>query len=207
MTWHKTVLAAALLVTLTGCAGSAGPTPSATPSTPASASATGTPSTGDTGPAPTAEQVTWAGNVCTATTDLQTQVQGLASAAATGGTGVVASIADQMTQIQTSTGTLLDTVKSAPRGSGDDSAYANVRSSAEKVDTSMKALQASVSQVQSASGAALVTALAKVVVDTGTMLTDLAGTVKAITTAMTDASSTLGQAFQGAPACAALTAN
>ena len=197
-----------LLVALTGCTMSGGSTPYSTPSpTPSSTSAGPMSTPGQTGSAPTADQITWAGNVCSDTTALQTQVQGLASAAATGGTEMVAAISNQMKQISASTGSLIDSVKSAPRGTSDDPGYSAVQSSAEKLDTSLKNLQDSAGTVEGASGAALITALGTVVADTGTMLTDVAGTVKAITTAMKDASSTLGQAFQAAPACDTLTAD
>ena len=202
------VTVAVLLLALTGCTASGGSMASPTPSPNTSAMSAGpTAMPGQTGPAPTADQITWAGNVCSDTTALQTQVQGLASAAATGGTEVVAAISDQMKQISASTGTLLGTVKSAPSGTSDDPGYADVKSSTDKLNTSLKTLQASAGTVEGASGAALITALGTVVADTGTMLTDVAAAVTAITTAMKDASSTLGQAFQAAPTCANLTAN
>lgn len=198
----KALTIAVVLAALAGCAGSDGSTPSPSPS-PTSASPT---STSSPGPAPTADQISWAGNVCSDTTALQSQVQGLASAAATAGTGVVTAISDQMKQISTSTGTLIDTVKAAPSATRDDPGYADVQSSTDKVDTSLKALQNSASTVEGTTGAALVKALGTVVIDTGTMLTDVAATVKAITASTQDASSTLGQAFRAAPDCAALTA-
>ncbi|MGY4856477.1 hypothetical protein [Cryobacterium sp. AP23] len=205
----KPIVVVAVLMLLAGCSGGGGggaysnPSPSPTPS----ATSSSTPSPGATGTAPTADQVTWAGNVCSDTTALQTEVQGLAAAAAAGGSQAATSISDQMGQISTSVGTLVDTVKSAPTGTGDDPGYAEVRSTTETVDQSFKTLQASAAEVEGATGVALVTALATVVADTGTLLTDLAATAKAIGTAMKDASSTLGQSFRAAPACASLTSS
>ena len=198
------VMAGAVLLLLTGCAASGSPTPSPTPAPTSSAGSTSTP--GGTGATPTADQVTWAGNVCSDTTALQNEVQALAAVAAAGGSGVGQAISDQVTQISASVGTLVETVKSAPTGTGDDPGYAAVRSSTDKVDQSLQKLQASASQVEGATGAALITALGTVVVDTGTVLTDIAATVTAISTAMKDASSTLGQSFRAAPECATLTA-
>jgi len=200
---------AVLLVLLSGTVGCSaeggGGAGSSSPSPTPSASPTATPSPGATGSAPTADQVTWAGKVCSDTTTVQTEVEGLATAAAAGGANVGTAVSDQMSQISASVGTLVDTVKSAPSGSGDDSGYTDVRTATEKVDTSLTALQASAAQVEGATGVALVTALATVVADTGTVLTDLAATVKAISAAMQDRTSTIGQAFRAAPECATLT--
>jgi len=200
------VMAGAVLLLLTGCAASGSPTPSPTPAPTSSAGSTSTSTPGGTGATPNADQVTWAGNVCSDTTALQNEVQALAAVAAAGGSGVGQAISDQVTQISASVGTLVETVKSAPTGTGDDPGYAAVRSSTDKVDQSLQKLQASASQVEGATGAALITALGTVVVDTGTVLTDIAATVTAISTAMKDASSTLGQSFRAAPECATLTA-
>jgi hypothetical protein len=203
----KPIVAVAVLVLLAGCSGGGGggaynnPSPSPT----SSATSSATPSPGATGTAPTADQVTWAGNVCSDTTALQAEVQGLAAAAAAGGSQAATSISDQMGQISTAVGTLVETVKSAPTGTGDDPGYAEVRSATEAVDQSLKTLQASAGEVEGATGVALVTALATVVADAGTLLTDLSATASAVGTAMKDASSTLGQAFRAAPACATLT--
>jgi hypothetical protein len=201
---------ALVLVLLTGCAaGSPAPSalPSAPPSTPSAVatpkpSATSTP--GATGAAPSVDQIDWAGDVCSDTAALQTEVQGLAAAAATGGADAVAAVGDQMTEVSAAAGTLVDTVKAPPSGTADDPRYTPVQSAIEGVDQSLQTLQGSASRVDGASGAALVSALATVVVDTGAVLTDVAATARAITTAMQDRASTVGQSFRAAPECTAL---
>jgi hypothetical protein len=197
---------ALVLMLLVGCSAGGGTSGSPSPApSPSATEPTASASPSASGPAPSAEQVSWAGDVCTDTTTVQTDLQGLALAATTGGADALTAVSDQMAQVSESAGTLIDTVRAAPSGSSDDPAYSAVRSSIDGVDQSLQALQASVTQVQGATGAALATALASVVVDAGTVLTDVAATARAITSAMQDRSSTVGQAFRAAPECTALT--
>ena len=199
----KPIVLMVLLVLLTGCtAGGDSASPSPTAST---GSATATATAGSTASPPTADQVTWAGTVCSDTTTLKTDVQGLAAAAATGGDSVGTAISKQMDTVSASVQTLVDTVKSPPENLGDDPELLAVQDSIDNVDQSLKSLEASASEVQGSTGAALVDALATVVGDTGDALNSVAATVQTITTAIDDTSSTLGQAFRAAPECADLT--
>jgi len=199
----KPIVLIVLLVLLTGCtAGGDSASPSPTAST---GSATATATAGSTASPPTADQVTWAGTVCSDTTTLKTDVQGLAAAAATGGDSVGTAISKQMDTVSASVQTLVDTVKSPPENLGDDPELLAVQDSIDNVDQSLKTLESSASQVQGTTGAALVDALATVVGDTGDALNSVAGTVQTVTTAINDTSSTLGQAFRAAPECADLT--
>ncbi|TFC51726.1 hypothetical protein E3T26_05215 [Cryobacterium sp. TMT1-21] len=75
------MLAAALA--LSGCANSAPSRPS--PTTSASASGSASASTPSAGAAPSADQTPWAGDVCISTSTLKSDLQGLATAATTGG--------------------------------------------------------------------------------------------------------------------------
>lgn len=202
---------AIVLILLTGCSaggggsgggGSGSPAPS---SDPPAESATSTP--GSTAAAPTTDQVDWAGDVCSDTAALQAEVQGLATAASAGGADAVSAVTDQMNEVSAAAGTLVDTVKDPPAGTADDPGYGPVQSSIDDVDQSLKALQGSASQVEGASGAALVTALGTVIVHTGAVLTDVAATASAITTAMSDRRSIVGESFRTAPQCTALTTN
>ena len=199
----KPIVLMVLLVLLTGCtAGGDSASPSPTAST---GSATATATAGSTASPPTADQVTWAGTVCSDTTTLKTDVQGLAAAAATGGDSVGTAISKQMDTVSASATDLVDTVKSPPENLGDDPELLAVQDSIDNVDQSLKTLESSASQVQGTTGAALVDALATVVGDTGDALNSVAGTVQTVTTAINDTSSTLGQAFRAAPECADLT--
>jgi len=197
---------ALVLALLAGCSAGGGATGSASPSPAPPASEPGSAaSPSSSGPAPSADQISWAGDVCTDTTTVQTDLQGLALAATTGGADALTAVSDQMAKASESAGTLIDTVKAAPGGSDDDPGYTAVQSSIDGVEQSLQTLQASAAQVEGATGAALATALATVVVDAGTVLTDVAATARAITTAMQDRTSTVGQAFRAAPECTALT--
>ncbi|QYF74547.1 hypothetical protein [Cryobacterium sp. PAMC25264] len=201
----KPIVFVVLLVLLTGCTAggdSASPSPTATGSPTAAAGSTASPPTASP---PTAAQVTWAGTVCGDITTLKTDVQGLAAAAATGGDSVGTAISKQMDTVSASATDLVDTVKSPPENLGDDPELLAVQDSIDNVDQSLKTLEASASQVQGTTGAALVDALATVVGDTGDALNSVAGTVQTVTTAINDTSSTLGQAFRAAPECADLT--
>ena len=202
---RKGILIVALVGLLAGC--SSGETDTSSPSpTSAPPSSTASSSAGQTASPPTAAQVSWAGTVCSDTSTLKTDVQGLATAAATGGDQVGTAVSDQMATIQTSAGALVDTVKSPPENLGDDPELIKVQDAVSTVNSSLAALQASAGKVQGTTGAALVDALATVVGDTGTVLSDIATMVQTITTATQDTASTLGQAFRAAPACATLTA-
>ena len=189
-------LAAAVL--LTGCTESE-PTASPTPS------ATATSSETPTGTSPTGEQTIWAGHVCSSTATLKTDVQGLVSSAAAGGDDVSARLNTQMTTIIESVATLADTIRTVPRGSEDDPEVAAVRQSSDALSTSISGLESSVASVEGATGTALVAALGSVAGDAGASLTALASTVAAIAAAAADRTSTIGQAFDAAPECTALT--
>lgn len=192
------LLAAAAL--LTGCTQSeptASPTPSATATSTSSEAPSGTP--------PTEEQTAWAGDVCSSTATLKTDVQGLVSTAAAGGDDVSARLNTQMTTIKTSATALADTIKAVPRGSEDDPEVSAVRESSDDLSSSISDLEASVASVEGTTGTALVAALGSVASDAGASLTALATTVSAIATAAADGTSTIGQAFDAAPECAALT--
>ncbi|WEO78846.1 lipoprotein [Cryobacterium sp. SO2] len=201
----KPIVLAVMVVFLAGCTATDGSESTSSPSSPTS-SASATPTSGQTASPPTAAQITWAGEVCSDTSTLKTDVQGLATAAATGGDSVGTAVSDQMTTISASASALVDTVKSPPDNLGDDPELKSVQDAIGNIDSSLKTLEASASQVEGTTGAALVDALATVVGDTGTVLSDVAAAVQTIGTAMTDTSSTLGQAFRAAPECAALTA-
>lgn len=191
------LLAAAAL--LTGCTGSA-PTPSPTP--PAAAPTTQPPTTGTP---PTAEQTAWAGEVCTSTTTLKSDVQGLVTAVTAGGDNVQAALKSQLTTIKESAATLTTTLGNVPEGSEDDPERAAVTSAADTFNGSITALESSVAAVEGTSGAELVTALKGVATAASESLVALGSTAQAISTAAADGASTIGQAFDAAPECEALT--
>jgi len=197
----KPIALVALVVLLTGCTTTSGGYSTSSPSTSTSSA---TPSSGTASP-PTAAQVTWAGTVCSDTTTLKTDVQGLATAAATGGDSVGTAVSNQMATVSASASALVDTVKSPPPNLGDDPELKSVQDSIDKLDQSFTTLQSSAAKVEGTTGAALVDALATVLGDTGDMLSDVGATVQTIITATQDTSSTLGQAFRAAPECASLT--
>lgn len=181
---------------LSGCADSASPGPSPTASASASTS---------TGAAPTAEQTAWAGDVCTSTSTLKSDLQGLVTAATSGGNDVSGALSAQMTVVTQSAAALATTLKDVPAGSEDDPSLAAVRQSADDLDTSIGALESSVAAVDGATGTALVVAIAAVATAAGDSLAALAATVEAIAAAAGDARSSIGQAFDAAPECNALT--
>lgn len=190
------VAAAALL---SGCTETA-PTPSPSPT--AAAPTSSAPSTGTP---PTAEEIAWAGDVCTSTETLKSDVQGLVTAGTAGGDNVQAALKEQLTTIKESAATLASTLDSAPKGSEDDPERAAVTASADKFDESLDALDASVMAVEGTSGAELVDALKAVARAASESLVALGSTAQAITAAAADRSSTIGQAFEAAPECDALT--
>ena len=186
----------AVAALLTGCTQSepaAAPTPAAT----STESASGTP--------PTEEQTAWAGDVCSSTGTVKTDVQGLVSTAAAGGEDVSARLNTQMQTVKESATVLADTIKAVPAGSEDDPELAFVRDSSDDLSSSISDLESSVASVEGASGTDLVVALGSVASDAGASLTALAATVSAIGTAAADGTSTIGQAFDVAPECASLT--
>ena len=207
----KALVLVALVALLAGCTGTAGnssgygadsaaPTP--VPSPTASAPPT---STSTTGAAPSDDQVTWAGQVCSNTETLQTDVQGLATAAASGAGNAAQAVADQVDVIKSSAGTLINSVQTPPVGTANDSSFSAVQDSVTALQGSLDTLETTSNQVQGTTGGALIDALAAVVGATGDALSDVGATVQAITAATRDASSTVGQAFRAAPECAALT--
>lgn len=193
------VLAAAAL--LTGCAQSE-PTASPTSSATSSEAASGTPTTGTP---PTEEQTAWAGDVCSSTSSLKTDIEGLVSTAAAGGDDVSARLNTQMETIKESVAALAATIKAVPRGSEDDPEVSAVRQSSDDLSSSTSDLEASVAAVEGTTGVGLVAALGSVAADAGASLTALASTVTAIGAAAADGTSTIGQAFDAAPECSSLT--
>ena len=191
------LVAAALL---TGCA-EAEPTASPTPS----AGSTSASSDAPTGTPPTEDQTAWAGDVCSSTATLKTDVQGLVSAAATGGDDVSARLNTRMATVKKSAAALADTIKDVPKGSEDDPEVTAVRESSDDLRSSISDLEASVASVEGATGTALVAALGSVAGDAGASLTALATTVAAIARAAADGTSTIGQAFDATPECTSLT--
>ena len=189
----------AAVALLTGCA-QAEPAASPTLSAPSTSASTQAP----TGTPPTEEQTVWAGDVCTSTTTLKTDVQGLVSTAAAGGGDVSAGLNTQMETIKTSAAALANTIKAVPAGSADDPELAAVRQSSDDLSSSIDNLESSVVAVEDAAGVELVVALGSVASDAGASLTALAATVSAIGKAANDGRSTIGQAFDVAPECASL---
>ena len=190
------VAAAALLTGCTETAPGSSPTPTA---------AAPTSSTPSTGTPPTAEETAWAGDVCTSTETLKSDVQGLVTAGTAGGDDVQAALKAQLTTIKESAATLAGTLDSAPKGTEDDPERAAVTESADNFTASLDALDASVLAVEGTSGAELVDALKTVARAASESLVALGSTAQAITTAAADRSSTIGQAFEAAPECDALT--
>lgn len=190
------VAAAALLTGCTETAPAESPTPTAAAPT-SSAPATGTP--------PTDEEIAWAGDVCTSTETLKADVQGLVTAVTAGGGDVQAALKAQLTTIKESAATLASTLDAAPGGSEDDPERAAVTDAHENFTASLDALDASVMAVEGTSGTELVDAVKAVARAAGESLVALGSTAQAITTAAADRSSTIGQAFEAAPECDALT--
>lgn len=188
------LLAAAFL--LAACSGtSSGAASSPTSSSP-TASASGTP--------PSAEQTAWAGQVCTAAAELKTSIQGLATAATADGGDAKARMSAQLDTIKTSVNTLVQTVAAAPAGTQDDPDLAPVQASAQQLRASIDALETSITNLQSSSGAASAVALAAVVTAGKAALTALSTTAQAVDTAAKDRKGTLGQAFAASSSCTSL---
>ena len=174
-------------------------------------SGTGSPSTSAPGPTatisgspPTAEQTAWAGQVCSATAQLKTSIQGLATAATAGGGDAKTRVAAQLDVVKTSANSLVDTVAAVPKGSENDPDLAPVQGSSQQLKASLDTLEQSVIALQGASGAAALTALAAVGKAASASLAALGATAQAIGTATKDQKGTLGQAFAANSTCTAL---
>jgi len=155
----------------------------------------------DTGP--TAEQTAWAAQVCTATTTVKKDAQGLASVATSGGddagrlrAGIVA--------IKASANTLATTITAVPVGSDSDPELAAVKASADQFTASVTALGASVRALEGRSGSSMVTGLAAVASAASNALSKLGAIGQAIKAAATDGKTSLGQAFGAAPSCSSM---
>ena len=195
---RKPIVLIATAALLTGCAGS-------TSTTAKTSSESSAPSASTTGTAPTAEQITWAGGVCTATTTLNKNVEGLASAVTSGDGNVGAGLSAQMATVKASATALTKTLTAVPAGSGSDAEAAEVKVSADQFKTSITALGSRVSALEGKSGPSKVTALASVGAAATDSLSKLSATGLAIKNAAQDSRSTLGQAFAAAPSCSSVT--
>jgi hypothetical protein len=142
--------------------------------------------------------------VCTATTTLQKNVEGMTSAVTAGGSNASAALSAQMATVQTSANALITTVTSVPAGSESDPQGAAVKVSADQFKASLTALEASVTAFEAQSGLSKVTALASVGSAAGDSLSKLKATTAAIKNAAADGKSALGQAFAAAPTCSSL---
>lgn len=188
-------------VLLTACSGGSTdpePTPTMTTSMSPSPSVTGS------GSSPSTEQTAWAGQVCTDLDTLKTSIQGLATAAEAGGGDVSASLSAQFDTIKMSATTFVSTVGAVPAGSGDDPDQVALQSSSQKLRSSLDTLEKTVTEMQGASGAAMVQGLAAVVAAANASLTALGATAEAIGTAAKDSKGKIGQAFAANSSCASL---
>jgi hypothetical protein len=195
----KSLVLIAAAALLTGCSGSTTTTtrtPSAAKSPPVSSA-----SSTDTGP--TAEQTAWAAQVCTATTTVKKDAQGLASVARSGG-DVAAKLAAQMAVVKASANMLAATITAVPVGSDSDPEHAAVKASADEFKASVTALESSVTALEGKSGSSIRTGLATVAGAASTSLSKLGATGQAIKAAAKDGKSSLGQAFAAAPSCNSL---
>lgn len=190
------LLGAAVL--LAGCSGtSSGAQSSPTTASP-TASASGTP--------PSAEQMAWAGQVCTDVTQLKVSIEGLITTATGGGSDVKTQLQSQFATIKSAADTLVQTLSTPPKGSENDPEQAALQTSAQQLKTSVDTLESSVTDLQNASGsAATVSALAAVATAAKDTLTSLDATTQAISTAAKDRKGTLGQAFATNSTCTTLT--
>ena len=124
----------------------------AAPASSAAPSASGTSGT---------DLVTWAGEVCDATAALQESVTGIASAAASGGTDVGASVSAQFAVVGESAATLASTAAAIPADGTSPEAVA-VRDSAQATQQSISALGDAVNELTQASGLGALPAIARV---------------------------------------------
>ena len=191
----RLLVPAAAAVLLVACSGGSSGTGS--PSTSASSPTT-------SGNPPTAEQTAWAGQVCGATAQLKTSIQGLATAATAGGGDAKTRITAQLQVVKTSANTLVDTVAAVPKGSENDPDLAPVQGSSQQLKASLDTLQQSVTTLVDAEGGAVLTALAAVGKAASASLDALSATAEAIGTATKDQKGTLGQAFAANSTCTAL---
>lgn len=197
---RKSIVLIAAAALLAGCGGSTSTTAKTSTAASPPALSAATSST-----APTAEQTAWAGAVCTATTTLKKNVQGLASVVTSDGSNVSAAMSAQMTTVKTSANALVTAITAVPPGSESDSEATKVQASADQFKTSITALKSSVAALQGKMGTAKVTALATVRSAASASLSKLSDTTLAIKNAAQDGKSALGQAFASAPACSSLT--
>ena len=192
-------LALAAIGLLAAC--SSGSETATTPLASATAAGSAAASVG-VGQPPSAELVTWAGTVCTATKDLEASVAGIGSAIATGGTDVGASLTKQFDVIKASATTLSTTAQAIPADAANGPEAVKVKDSAATSQAAIDALGQSITDLTNSSGVGAVTALAGVgsaAKDAATAIGDTAGV---ISTAIGDGSGTLGQAFKANPTCA-----
>jgi hypothetical protein len=188
------ISAAAVALLLAGCGGPQSGT--ATTSAPASAPTSGK--------APTAAQTTWAGNVCTTTTTLKKDVEGLATAATSGGSDISAALTSQLTTVKTSATALSTAVAAVPAGSENEPEVAAVKATGEAFTASITDLETKVAALEGTSGLSRASAVAGIGSAAGESLSKLGTTTREIKTAAQDGKSTLGLAFAAAPSCSAL---
>jgi hypothetical protein len=196
---RSTVLIAAAVL-LAGC-GSSGSTTATTPSSPAAPSSSASTSAA----APTAEQTAWAAGVCTATTTLKKNVEGLASAVTSGGSDISAALTAQLTTIKSSATALSTAVAAVPAGSESEPEVTAVKASGEAFKASIADLETKVAALAGTSGMSRAAAVAGIGSAAGDALSKLGTTTQQIKTAAQDRKSTLGQAFAAAPSCGSLT--
>jgi uncharacterized protein YceK len=192
---RKPIVLIAAAALLAGCGAS---TSSTAPSPAVSSAST-------TGQAPTAQQIAWAGGVCTATTALKKNVEALASAVTSGGNRVTAALQAQMVTVETSATTLVTAITTLPAGSESDPKAAAVKTSADQLKASITSLESSVTALQGKSGISQATALASVGAAAVDALSKFGATAAAIKNAAQDGNSTLGRALAAAPSCSSLT--
>ena len=179
--------------------------PSTSTSTSTSSSASVTASVAASGDAPTAEQVTWAGQVCSAASRLRTSIREVATAATQGDGDAQARLSQEVAAARTSATTLADTVAAVPSSDRDDPDLVAVRTSSEQLRASVDGLQTAVNDLQGTSGADRVRALAAVRDAADASLRALGDTTRGIGTAAQNITGTLGQAFAANSSCTSLT--
>ena len=141
--------------------------------------------------------VTWAGEVCDATSALQESVTGIASAAASGGTDVGASVSAQFAVVGESAATLASTAAAIPADGTSPEAVA-VRDSAQATQQSISALGDAVNGVHQASGLGALPAIAGVGAAATEALSAIGGTIGEIQTALGSGQGAIGEAFAAA---------
>lgn len=194
-------LALGAVVLLAACGSGSSDAASTTPLASATAAGSAAASVG-VGQPPSAELVTWAGQVCTATKDLEASVAGIGTAITAGGTDVGASLTKQFDVIKTSAASLSTTAQAIPADAANGPEALAVKDSAASAQTAIDALGQSISDLTNSSGIGAVTALAGVGSAAKDAATALGDTATVISTAIGDGSGTLGQAFKANPTCA-----